>query len=126
MLTKRLGECNRRVPRLAEVSFKAGVFTVQWAINDNLITSWIGFGARQDIVDVLKAVDELRMEYDGVHVMGTFAMTDVYGNTRESIIIDLEYSEATIDQINWSGIDPDDIYTIADTVLFIHPEVRPR
>ena len=51
-------------------------------------------------------------------------MTDAYGNTSTDEVINLTYLKATIDKINFKGIDKDNIWELADSG-FIAPAFRP-
>lgn len=51
-------------------------------------------------------------------------MKDQYGNTKTETVIDLTYSKATLDKINFNGVDKDSIWEIRD-FGFIAPAFRP-
>lgn len=120
-----LGDGNRDVPRIQEFDFTDGTIWVVWAIDDNFTEGLVKRGAQLDIVNILKAVDSTGIDYQRVDLLGTFSMVDVYGNTSESDVISVSYSQATVQRINWDNFLTDDIYTIADDLLMLHPEFRP-
>lgn len=96
-----------------------------WTINDSLTKGWIRSGAQSDIADILKAIHSTGLDYQRVDLLGTFPLVDVYGNTEETDVISVSYSRETVDRVNWNSFSADNIYTIADQVLMIHPEFRP-
>ncbi len=113
-----LGEGNRKVPRLDHVTMddQKGI-SVQFAINDNLTENLIIFGAKEDVLKIIKTVHDSSLDYSAVGVVGTFSMQDAYGNVTEDKVVRLDYDKATIDKINWDNFLSDNVYTIADLNL---------
>jgi hypothetical protein len=126
-----LGTGNRKVPRIRTIGFdvyETGDIKVEWSINDNLTESMIKFGARDDATNILKAVAQSGINYTSVVIEGYFPIQDVYGNSSDSMVIDLVYLRSTVDKINWSNFLSDNIYRIADRsengspiVNYVHP-----
>ena len=118
-----LGKANRNVPRLASVKVDQGAITVQWAINDNLFSDMISKSGKEDVVKILQAIVNSGQPYEMVHVVGTFSMKDAYGNVSEEPVVHATYSKTTIEKINWTGFDPDNVYQIADSAT-VHPQFQ--
>lgn len=125
-IAKVLGDCNRRgVSRVSKVSVDdtSGLVAARFAINDNLFTSLIVFGAKKDIADILRAVDLEAVPYSAIRVEGTFSMKDAYGNVSEEVVVSALYTRETVDKINWSGFLTDNVLKIADSHS-AHPDFR--
>ena len=92
-----------------------GVVTVTFAIRDNFTKNMIASGAKQDTLDALRLVVEEYPDYSTIFIYGTFPIVDQYGNEDpEGEILFLTYQRATVDLINFDGIDPDNIWDIRD------------
>lgn len=122
-----LGEGNRDVPRLTTYAWDEGAqdLFVQFAINDNILDSFIVSGIQSDIVDILKTVDQsgLVPNYKNITVSGTFVLVDKFGNESEDIVVTMFYYRATVDKINWDNFIFTNIFDIADQ-RFIHPALQ--
>lgn len=91
-----------------------GVITVQWAINDNLSSGFVKRGARNDVLDVLRAVHESGVPYGSILTLGTFSLVDIYGNSSEEVVVRAVYDRSTVEKIDWDNFLSDNIYRIAD------------
>lgn len=91
------------------------VVNAHFAIRDNYTEQMIRDGARLDTIDILKYARATYPEASAVNVQGTFPMTDPYGNTSTQVAIDLTYSRATLDKINFEGITKSSIWEIRDS-----------
>jgi hypothetical protein len=54
------------------------------------------------------------------HVYGTADLVDQYGNNKTEQVVALIYTRATLNKINWNGIDFHDMWNIADSAV-VHP-----
>ena len=110
-----LGTSNRNVDRLSDIILTDDKYiVVRWSINDNLSEELIIGSAKRDVLKILKTIHDSNFDYMGVRTIGTFPMTDVYGNSTEKNVVNVEYTKNTIDKINWDGFLPDNVFTIAD------------
>ncbi|OBG73567.1 hypothetical protein A5714_05145 [Mycobacterium sp. E2462] len=91
------------------------VVDARFAIRDNYTEQLIRDGARTDTIDILKYARATYPDASAVNVQGTFPMTDPYGNTSTQVAIDLTYSRATLDKINFDGISKASIWEIRDS-----------
>ncbi|NIA07350.1 MAG: zinc-ribbon domain-containing protein [Actinobacteria bacterium] len=122
-ITQTLGSCNRDVRRIHDINVNGDFVLVKFSINDNLANSWIKFGAKADIIDILKAVSKSQYPYSIIDVNGTFALTDKYGNSEESKVIQATYRRSTVERINWSGFDLENVYEVGEDI-WLHPAFR--
>ncbi|OBI44314.1 DUF2510 domain-containing protein [Mycobacterium colombiense] len=91
------------------------VVNARFAIRDNYTEQLIKDGARLDTIDILKYAKATYPDASAVNVQGTFPMTDPYGNTSTQVAIDLTYSKATLNKINFDGISKASIWEIRDS-----------
>ena len=91
------------------------VVNARFAIRDNYTEQMIKDGARTDTIDILRYARATYPEASAVNVQGTFPMTDPYGNTATHVAIDLTYSRATLNKINFDGISKASIWEIRDS-----------
>lgn len=91
------------------------VVNARFAIRDNYTEQLIKDGARLDTIDILKYARATYPDASAVNVQGTFPMTDPYGNTSTQVAIDLTYTRATLDKINFDGISKASIWEIRDS-----------
>ncbi|KBZ63036.1 DUF2510 domain-containing protein [Mycobacterium colombiense] len=100
------------------------VVDARFAIRDNYTEQLIRDGARLDTIDILKYARATYPDASAVNVQGSFPMTDPYGNTSTQVAIDLTYSRATLDKINFDGISKTSIWEIRDSG-FVLPAFQP-
>lgn len=91
------------------------VVNARFAIRDNYTETMIKDGARRDTIDILKYARATYPDASAVNVQGTFPMTDPYGNTSTQVAIDLTYSRATLNKINFDGVTKISIWDIRDS-----------
>ncbi|WP_322860230.1 DUF2510 domain-containing protein [Mycobacterium europaeum] len=91
------------------------VVDARFAIRDNYTEQMIRDGARMDTIDILRYARATYPDASAVNVQGTFPMTDPYGNTATHVAIDLTYSRATLNKINFDGITKASIWEIRDS-----------
>ncbi len=124
-ISRELGSSNRQMLRISGCTLENGELAVRWTINDNLSEDLIRRGAMMDVENIIRFAHDLGLDYATIHVQGTYSMVDAYGNTNEDLVVDLIYNRDTVDKINWPNFLTDNIYTIADQVIFLHPEIQP-
>jgi len=91
------------------------VVNARFAIRDNYTEKLIKDGARLDTINILRYARATYPAASAVNVQGTFPMTDPYGNTATHVAIDLTYSKATLDKINFDGVTKNSIWEIRDS-----------
>lgn len=91
------------------------VVEARFAIRDNYSETMIKDGARRDTIDILRYARATYPDASAVNVQGTFPMTDPYGNTSTQVAIDLTYSRATLNKINFDGVSKISIWEIRDS-----------
>ncbi len=121
----KLGKGNRDVARVAEVRIDAkqrNVF-VKWAANDNLSTGLIKTGMQTDTVDVLRVIVDSGINFKTIETRITFPLTDKKGNSTESVVVQADYSQAELADVNWENFLHTNVWDIADRSV-VHPEIR--
>lgn len=101
-----------------------GAVTATFSIGDNFTEGMIKSGARYKTIDILEYAKRTYPTAPEVTVQGSFPMKDAYGNTSTDMVINLTYLRSTIDQINFTGVDKDKIWELADSG-YIAPAFRP-
>jgi hypothetical protein len=91
------------------------VVNARFAIRDNYTEGMIKDGARLDTINILRYARATYPAASAVNVQGTFPMTDPYGNTATHVAIDLTYTKATLDKINFDGVTKNSIWEIRDS-----------
>lgn len=91
------------------------IVDARFAIRDNYTEQLIRDGARLDTIDILRYARATYPAASAVNVQGTFPMTDPYGNTSTQVAIDLTYSRATLNKINFDGVTKSSIWEIRDS-----------
>jgi hypothetical protein len=91
------------------------VVNARFAIRDNYTETMIKDGARLSTIDILRYARATYPDASAVNVQGTFPMTDPYGNTSTQVAIDLTYSRATLNKINFDGVTKNSIWEIRDS-----------
>jgi hypothetical protein len=91
------------------------VVDARFAIRDNYTEAMIKDGARLSTIDILRYARATYPDASAVNVQGTFPMTDPYGNTSTQVAIDLTYSRATLNKINFDGVTKNSIWEIRDS-----------
>jgi len=119
-----LGDGNRDVKKIDYIHIlEDGSITIKFAIDDSPIASWLITETQLDITEVAKELCKARY-CDGLAMIGTFSMVDIYGNISENIVVSVYLSKSTLSLINWNNFSYRDIYNIADE-LFLHPDFHP-
>jgi len=119
-----LGNGNRDIARLTAFDWSETDQTliIKWAINDNLSSHLIMVGIQKDVTDMLNVISQsgLLPNYQFITFVGTFPLSDTFGNVAEERVVTASYDKTTVDKINWDGFQYPDVFAIADLVN-IHP-----
>jgi hypothetical protein len=99
------------------------IIQVRFDIDDNLTNNSIRRGSMRDIASILKAVDESGINCHEVTVFGSFPLVDKFGNSSKEVVVKATYSDTTVNRINWSNFQTENVYEIADNV-WQHPAFR--
>lgn len=100
-----------------------GSVDITFDIGDNFTHNMIVRKAQGDTVDLLKWAKENYPAASEVVITGRFPMTDQFGNTATDEILIVAYTRATLDKINFGGVNRENIWTLADR-RYVHPELR--
>lgn len=123
-ITRALGSYNHRnVRRIHGINVNGDFVLVKFSIGDSWTNSLIKFSAKSDIMEILQAVSKSQYPYNIIDINGTFALTDKYGNSEESIVVKATYRRSTVERINWSGFDLENIYKVGEDI-WLHPAFR--
>lgn len=123
-VTGAIGEkSNRDGNKLTSLTIDgSGNIIIKFKIDDAFTENMIAIGAEDDITKALKSIKNSNVDYKTVTVFGTFAMQDKFGNSSEETVINIGFNKETVDKINFDNFDYKNIYSIADTKVFIHPQ----
>jgi len=94
----------------------SGVLFIQFDIADSLTKGFTAKSAQDDTVALLEAADDSGIDFEKVFIQGYFPMTDQYGNTEDSMILNVGYTPSIIQQINF------DNPTVRDTIWDIREQ----
>ena len=117
---KYLSSSNREEARLYKIKETGDAIQIGFTINDNLTDGMIKTGTQSDVMKILKAVKASQYNYSKVTVIGTFPLVDKFGNSEEETVLQVSYSPATVNKINWDGFQYSNVFDIADSV-WLHP-----
>lgn len=115
LLIEVLWSSNRDLDRLSLAEVDGDIINIHFTINDNLTEQMIKGGARQEVKEMLKAINAAGLEYYLINIEGSFSLVDQFGNSSEQTVIWATYPKETVDQINWANFRSDNIYAIAST-----------
>lgn len=118
-----LGTSNRQVPKISHFATTKNSIIINFSVDDNITQNLIKFGAKDDIEKILKAVQSSGCDYDEIRMIGTFPMSDKFGNSAEVKVLQVSYKRSTVNRINWVNFLSDNIYDIADS-LWLHPAFK--
>jgi hypothetical protein len=96
------------------------IVTAHFKIGEGFTNGLTKDGARIDTMNILKFAQAAYPNVAEVDVDGSADMVDQYGNTKGEQVVSLTYTRATLDKINWQGIDFKNIWNIADFAE-VHP-----
>lgn len=114
-----------RSPAQSQITFNpagVGVATARFTLKDVGRTSSIRYQAQSDTVEILAYIDRKYPQAGRVVIEGTFTTTDKYGNSSPNTVLDLTYERATLDKINFGGVDPEKIWELRDAG-FVLPDL---
>jgi hypothetical protein len=84
----------------------------------------VRLGARRPLgADILKYARGAYPTASKVVVQGSFPMTDAYGNTSTDVILNVSDDRATLQNVNFDGVDPAKIWSLRDSGS-VHPELQ--
>jgi hypothetical protein len=125
-IVKALGPSNRKVKRVSLLvpEHADERVIVEWAINENLTEGLTKDTARLEAAEILRAARDaerkVHKQYNGIFLQGSYPLVDQFGNAKEETVVRADYSQATLNRINFDGINFKDIFDIADSAE-IHP-----
>jgi hypothetical protein len=91
------------------------IVTAKFKIAENLTKGLTKDGARMDTMSILKYAQQTYPNLAAVNVDASAGMTDQYGNTKDEQVVTLVYTRATLNKINWGGLNSNDMWNIADS-----------
>lgn len=100
-----------------------GSVDITFDIGDNFTHNMIVSGAQGDTVDLLQWAKENYPAAPEVVITGRFPMVDEFGNTATDEILVVAYTRATLDKINFEGVNRENIWKLADR-RYVHPELQ--
>lgn len=112
-------------PAHAQITFNpagVGVATARFTLEDVGRTSSVRWQAQNDTVEILAYIDRKYPQAGRAIIEGTFTTTDKYGNSSPNTVLDLTYERATLDKINFVGVDPEKIWELRDAG-FVLPDL---
>jgi hypothetical protein len=112
-----------RVAFSTEPGTDGEVVSAQFDIGDAIFMSFTKILARQRTKEILQYAQMEYPQASRVVVQGRFPTKDAYGNSENSVVLNVFYTRATLDKINFDGIDNDKIWAIRDGG-FVHPELQ--
>lgn len=92
-----------------------GVVFAKFEVKDNFTQGMRTSGAKQRTVEILEYTKTAYPAIDRVFVQGTSDTVDAYGNENsDTVILNVGYDRATLDRINFDGVDQDRIWDLRD------------
>lgn len=105
-----------------EIHQEGTVVFAAFPIGDSLTKKSIASGAKASTIEILKAVNENVTDYERVWVQGTFPTKDAYGNTSDTQVLNVGFDKATVDKINFDGVDKATVWELRDAGM-VHAEL---
>lgn len=100
------------------------VVFAKFKIADAVFMGLTKFGARRTTIDALEYAQAVYPTATKVFVQGTFATKDAYGNSDpNTVVLNVGYTKATLDKINFAGVDTDQIWDLRDSGM-VHPDLQ--
>jgi len=115
-----LGDSNRGVQHVRELSIDSPDASITIAFDDNL---FVAAGIQHEVVNTIKAILQSGQNVQSISLRGTFELVDKFGDSTEGEVVRAKYLRATLDRINWDNFDRRNIYAIADEV-WLHPAIK--
>ena len=125
IVTRTLGSSNREVERVKSITLDdlERHLVIEWSINDNLTGGLRKYGAKKDVLNVLRAVRDSNIDVSRVTMRGSRSLIDIYGNANEGDVVRVSYDKDTMDRVNFDNVRTDNAWIIADE-SWIHPAFR--
>lgn len=110
--------------RLKAVNFgfedRSELITVEWNFEGGGSNRMIASQAREETTDILDILYHSEIDYEQITLSGWYTITvDINNNLEYLELLSLDYSEETLDQINWKTVRPPYIWLVADRA-FVH------
>lgn len=121
-LARALGESAPAVA-VRDIILSTTLAVVEFDVGDGYSEAYIRDRARREVVALLRGVRRSGVDRSSVSIRGYAPLQDAYGNTSTEQVINLLYDAPTLERINFSSVDPDDIYLLAD-LSDVHPLFR--
>ncbi len=100
-----------------------GKVTVEFKLDDNFSSDMIATGAKEQTVDIIKQGQDVRAK--NLVIMGYFPLVDQYGNTEDSLVLNVGYPARVLNKINTDEIlVQDGIWNLAVWPTMVHPELQ--
>lgn len=100
--------------KVSKSTAKGAPIIAQFQISEHLSSLATKLDAQDDTVKILKAVQENVPSYSKVYVQGSLPTTDAYGKESNSMVLNASYGKATVQRIDFDGIDSGSVWTIRD------------
>ena len=119
---------NRGIPKITSAMMSviddgSTLAQVEFAISEHTFQGTTNRTARKDIVALLEAIFKSSLDYDGVNILGSYSLEDLYGNSNERIVVRLFYEKDNLSRIQWDNFDSENVYEISDDQA-IHKSFR--
>lgn len=112
-------ETNMGKPTIEKVSLIDGSLSIELNGNDNLTIGFIRDGMLSDAKKVLEHVKVYEDVTDDVFIAYLFDMVDSYGNTKPIIVLNMRFTQETINNINFDGFSYKNLELVADN-FYLH------
>lgn len=110
--------------RLRSVSVSPALTIIQFDVADGLTQGLRRYEAKRDVLRVLEAAHRaLGPAESRIAVFGFSPMQDQYGNVESRRIVMVRFARSELAKINWSQIDTDRVYDLAEAQT-VHPKFR--
>lgn len=115
-----IGDSNRQGAPAPIIEINDEQVIVTYPANDNLTVNMMRSATQRQILAIARAVRDNTGNSRDLRVHATNQLIDAYGNASEDPIIRVNLSRATLEKINFDGIQPDNLPLIAD-IYWQHP-----
>lgn len=92
-------------------------------ISDNFTSGLRKIGAQSKTLEILEYAQQEYPAASKVWVQGSFPTKDQYGNTSDSVVLNVGYDRATLDKINFDGMSYTQVWDIRDGGM-VHPDLQ--
>lgn len=98
------------------------IVTAQFQIADALLMTFTKTLARSMTTNILRYADNKWPDAGAVIVQGSFQTVDPYGNSENSVVLNVTYLRDVLDKLNYDGY-IEDIWAVRSSG-FIHPDLQ--